>query len=115
LTPFPEMEAQAEAIKRILDGSLTVKGPTPRTGPTDAYGGICVDPPGTITVRVDNVGSGHSWPSGSGFDRRAWLEVIAYRADDSIVFQSGVVPDGVDPEEIDDPNLVGFWDRVYKA
>ncbi|MDX2092847.1 MAG: multiheme c-type cytochrome [Kofleriaceae bacterium] len=115
LTPFPEMEAQAEAIKRILDGSLTIKGPVPRTGPTDAPGGICVDPPGTITVRVDNVGSGHSWPSGSAFERRAWLEVIAYRADNSIVFQSGVVPDGMDPEEINDPNLFAIWDRIYKA
>lgn len=116
LVPFPEMEAQAAAVQEFLDSSLTIRGVLPREGPTKTPGGICFDPPGTLTVRIDNIGSGHSWPSGSAFDRRAWLEVIAYRADNSIVFQSGVVPDGMDPEDImdTDPDLVGFWDRVYK-
>ena len=65
-------------------------------------------------MRVDSIGTGHTWPSGAAHDRRAWLEVIAYRADNSIVFQSGVVPDGMDPEEINDPNLFGLWDRAFK-
>jgi hypothetical protein len=114
LTPFPETEAQTDAIKRILDGSLTIKGPVNPNDPSKTPGGICVGPEPKITVRISNVGSGHAWPSGSAFDRRAWLEVIAYRADNSIAFQSGVVPDGMDPEDIGDPNLLGMWDRVYK-
>jgi len=114
LVPFPEMDAQAAAVQEFLDSSLTIRGPIPRTGPSDAPGGICLDPPGNISVRIDNIGSGHSWPSGAAFDRRAWLEVIAYRTDGSVVFQSGVVPDDMDPEEIGDPNLLGLWDQVFK-
>jgi hypothetical protein len=115
LVPFPEADAQRAAIQKLLDSSLTIKGPVPRDGPTKVPGGICIEQPGTISVRIDNIGSGHAWPSGSAFDRRAWLEVIAYRADNSVVFQSGVVPDGMDPEDIGDDNLLGMWDRVYKA
>src|SRR5262249_11559060 len=116
LVPFPETDAQATAVQKLLNGSLQIRGAVPRTGPTDTPGGICLDPPGIISVRIDNVGSGHAWPSGAAFDRRAWLEAIAYRADNSIVFQSGVVPDGMDPEDVadTDTNLLGMWDRVYK-
>lgn len=113
LTPFPQLAAQAAGIKKILEPSVAIVGPKPRTG-TRSPGGICLDPPGTLTVRIDSLNTGHSWPSGAAQDRRAWLEVIAYRADGSIVFQSGVVPDGVDPEAIGDPNLFGLWDRTFK-
>jgi len=111
LTSFPELEAQAAGIKRDLDPSIIVVGPTPRTGPP-APGGICLDPPGVLTVRIDSLGTGHNWPSGASQDRRAWLQVIAYRADNTIVFQSGVVPDDEDPV---DPGLFGLWDRTYKG
>jgi hypothetical protein len=123
LTPFPEMEAQAAAIQRDLDPALKVVGPLPR-GSRESYGGVCLDPPGILSVRVDSFNVGHMFPSGAAQDRRAWLEVIAYRADDSVVFSSGVVPDGMDPEDIADPyldcasgfvNCGGFWDRMYKA
>lgn len=114
LTPFPQLAEQAAGIKKILEPSVAIIGPRPRTG-NRAPGGICLDPPGDLSVRVDSLNTGHSWPSGAAQDRRAWLEVIAYRADDSIVFQSGVVPDGMDPEEIGDPNLFGLWDRTFKT
>ena len=114
LTPWPETEAQAKGIQEILDPSIGIIGPKPRTG-TRSPGGICLDPPGILTVRVDSLNLGHSFPSGSAFDRRVWLEVTAYRADDSIVFQSGKVPDGMDPEEINDPRLFGLWDRATKS
>jgi hypothetical protein len=118
LTPWPEMAAQAEGIREILEPSVAIVGPKPRTG-TRSPGGICVDQldGGRITVRLDSLNLGHSFPSGSAFDRRVWLEVIAYRMDNSIVFQSGVVPDLVDPEEVmpPDPKLFGLWDRATKT
>lgn len=115
LTPFPEYEAQAQAIKDILDPSITIVGATPLAGGPPA-GGICVTPlaGGQVTVRIDSIGTGHAWPSGSAMDRRSWLELVAYDANDAVVFQSGVVPDGVDPEDLGDPNLLGLWDRVFK-
>jgi hypothetical protein len=66
---------------------------------------------------VDSFHVGHNFPSGAAFDRRSWLELIAYDAEvgGNIVFQSGVVPDGMDPEEINDPKLAGFWDRAKKS
>jgi hypothetical protein len=116
LTPFPELEAQAAAIKRDLDPSIGVVGPLPLSGPP-APGGICVTPinGGQITVRIDSFGTGHNWPSGAAQDRRTWLEVIAYDASDNVIFQSGIVPDDVDPEQVGDPNLFGLWDRTFKA
>lgn len=114
LIPFPEQAAQAAGIKQILDPSIGIIGPKPRTS-TRAPGGICLDPPGKLTVRVDSLNLGHSFPSGAAFDRRVWVEVTAYRADNSIVFESGKVLDGVDPEDIGDPNLFGLWDRGKQA
>jgi hypothetical protein len=32
----------------------------------------------------------------------------------TVVFSSGIVPDGMDPEQINDPNLFGIWDRTFK-
>jgi Cytochrome c554 and c-prime len=113
LSAFPEIAAQAAAIKRDLDPAIAVVGPAPLTSPAQP-GGICLDPPGRLTVRLDSIGTGHKWPSGAAQDRRAWLEVIAYDAASAIVFQSGVVPDGMDPEQLGDPNLFGLWDRTFK-
>lgn len=117
LTPWPEMEAQAEGIREILEPSVAIVGPKPRTG-TRSPGGICVEPQdgGRITVRLDSLNLGHSFPSGSAFDRRVWLEVTAYRMDNSIFFQSGKVPDLMDPEEnLSDTKLFGLWDRATKS
>jgi formate-dependent nitrite reductase cytochrome c552 subunit len=114
LTPFPELDAQAAGVKDILDPALTIVGVLPR-GELLAPGGICLDPPGILTVRMDTIMDGHMFPSGAAQDRRVWLEVIAYRADNTVLFESGRVPDGMDPEDINDPNLVGFWDETYKA
>lgn len=116
LTPFAELDAQATAIARDLDPSISILGPAPLAGGPNP-GGVCVTPEngGQITVRVDAIGVGHTWPSGAAQDRRTWLEVIAYDVDDQIVFESGVVPDGIDPDEIGDVNLLGFWDRTFKA
>jgi len=116
LTPWPETDAQAIGIQQILEPSVGIVGVKPRTS-TRAPGGICLDPPGVLTVRVDSLNLGHSFPSGSAFDRRIWVDVSAYRQDGSVVFESGKVPDGKDPEDImaTDPKLFGLWDRAKKT
>jgi hypothetical protein len=113
-TPFPDTDEQAAGIKDILDPALTIIGPRPIAGGTPP-GGICLDPPGTLTVRMDTISTGHMFPSGAAQDRRSWLEVIAYDAANNVVFSSGNVPDDKDPEDINDPNLAGFWDRTMKS
>lgn len=101
LTPWPEKEAQRAAIDRDLSAAVQAK--------------LCVLPTngGEVTLRLDAVGVGHSWPSGSAHDRRAWVEIIGYNARGEQLFSSGVVPADKDPEQISDPYLFGLWDRTY--
>ena len=113
LTPVPQMDSQNKLVRDILDVAVQITGPN-KLGGALPNGGICLDPPGILSVRLDSINVGHKFPSGAAQDRRTWLQVIAYRADNSIVYQSGVVPDGVDPENAGDPNLKGFWDRIAK-
>ena len=117
---------QTTRIQAILDPALTIIGPRPTSGGASP-GGICVTPidGGQLTVRMDTIMDGHMFPSGASQDRRSWLEVIAYNASNTVVFSSGVVPDDMDPEAIDDPMVncsgaganacSGFWDRTFKA
>jgi len=123
LTPFPRMDEQKTAVEKILKPSLGVVGLRP-LGSTAAPGGICLDPPGTLSVRVDSLSVGHHFPSGAAQDRRVWLEVTAYDTANNVVFQRGVVPDGTDPDDVADPSLqcatgatncAAFNDRTYKA
>jgi hypothetical protein len=113
---FPEQDVVAAGIARDLDPALTIVGPTPNGGIIGG-GGICVTPEGggSLTVRIDSRGTGHMFPSGAAFDRRAWLEVTAYDATEHVVFSSGVVPDDKDPEAIGDPNLFRIWDRAQQS
>ncbi|MEO7094443.1 MAG: hypothetical protein ABI175_14405, partial [Polyangiales bacterium] len=113
LTPWPETAAQAIGIGQILGPSIGIIGPKPRTS-NRAPGGICLNPDNTLTVRVDSLNLGHSFPSGSAFDRRVWVEVTAYRTDNTIAFESGKTPDGIDPE-VADPNVFGMWDIAKKS
>lgn len=115
LIEWPHQDVQLAAIKRDLDPSIAIVGSRPLAG-GPSPGGICVEPidGGRITVRIDSIGTGHAWPSGAALDRRAWLELIAYDANDQVIFQTGVVPDKTDPESTGDPNLWGFWDQAFR-
>jgi hypothetical protein len=119
LTAFPQIEEQAVAIKRDLDPAVVIVGPAPFASNVQP-GGICLDPPGTITVRVDSIGTGHRWPTGAAQDRRAWLEMIARDAAGNVVLSSGAVADGEDPperariDEPDDMHLTHMWDSAFK-
>lgn len=105
LTAFPQLAEQRAAINRDLRGALLAK--------------LCVLPTrgGEITLKLDPVGTGHSWPSGATHDRRAWAEIVAYNAAGAVVYSSGVVAATQDPEEImgTDPNLFAMWDKAFNA
>ncbi|MDB4947034.1 MAG: cytochrome c family protein [Labilithrix sp.] len=82
LTPFSGMEEQRASVQRLLDATLLTK--------------LCVkqSPAGVVAeVTLDNAFAGHKFPSGAAQDRRAWLELVAYRGG-ARVYATGVVPDG---------------------
>ena len=93
LTAFPEADAQRRAVQNLLDTTLQTA--------------LCVRGTGAnanLVVIVDNVASGHKWPSGAAQDRRAWFEVAAF-AKGRELYRSGSVPPGSDPDPTQDPDL----------
>ncbi len=68
-------------------------------------GALCVNVLGGVRVILDNAGSGHFWPSGASQDRRAWVEVEAYKGGGTPFYSSGNVaagtPVGSDPTDKD--------------
>lgn len=80
LTDWPEKEAQRAGIERDLFAAVSPK--------------LCPTGPTSFTYILDNVFAGHMLPSGAAADRRAWVEIVAYDAEDQILFQSGVVAEG---------------------
>lgn len=93
LLDWPEKDAQRAAIQADLDPSLFTR--------------VCLTADRRPQVTLDNVMAGHSWPSGDGYTRRAWVEITAEK-DGQVIFQSGVVPEGtsVDAALAADP---GMW------
>jgi hypothetical protein len=83
---------------------------------TSVCASLCVREDGTgaeITAWLHNEGAGHSWPSGAGQDRRAWVELIARDAADVTVYSSGVITDEQPIAELDDPDLWLLRDRHF--
>jgi hypothetical protein len=54
------------------------------------------------------------WPRGAAQERRAWAEVLAYAAAGTVLYASGDVADGVDPDP-NDPELFRMWDDIFDA
>lgn len=103
LTPFSDEVNQRALVQRLLDATLLAK--------------LCVKqtPAGVVAeTTLDNAFAGHKFPSGAAQDRRAWLEVIAYRAG-AVVFSSGVVSDKKAVTSITDPNLWLLRDKIFDA
>lgn len=103
LSPFPEIAAQRQAIQRDLDSTVAAK--------------LCVTPDGTglrVDISLDNAGAGHSFPSGAAHDRRAWVELSAYKGS-GVVYQSGGVAEGQAVVDLPDTSLWLFRDRVFDA
>jgi hypothetical protein len=102
LTPFPDTQRQREQIQILLDTTL--------------QSAICVQPfagTGQVSVVMDNVAAGHAFPSGAAQDRRAWVELIAYDANQNVLLQSGVVPDGQAAVKSTDPDLWMLRDCMF--
>jgi len=103
LTPFPEADAQRAAVQSLLDTTLQTA--------------LCVRGTGSnanLVVIVDNVASGHHWPSGAAQDRRAWFEVAAF-AQDRELYRSGSVAAGRDPDPTQDHDLWLITDCMLDA
>jgi hypothetical protein len=81
------------------------------------FAAVCVTKVPAIRVILDNGSAGHPWPSGAAQDRRAWVEVVAYRADGSVLYSSGVVPPGtaVTDTVSQDPDLWLFRDCMFDS
>lgn len=97
LTDFPHREEQLAAVQGELDRVLNPQ--------------LCVevDPVGletSITVDLENLASGHSFPSGATADRRAWVELTAWTGGE-VVWRSGHVEPGQAVDQTVDPTR---WD-----
>jgi hypothetical protein len=112
LTPFPqtgddafdravEQEHRAR-VQALLDTALGVE--------------VCVQVlPGdtaAVFVTLENAGAGHAFPSGAAQDRRVWVQLSAFRADE-LLFESG----RAGPDEalvgLEDDNLWLFMDHIF--
>ncbi|AKV03029.1 cytochrome c family protein [Labilithrix luteola] len=101
LTPFTQMEAQRAAVQQLLDATL--------------LGKLCVkqSPTGILAeVTLDNAFAGHNFPSGASQDRRAWVEIVAYR-EGAVVFSSGVAEEKKPITALADPNLWLLRDKIF--
>lgn len=105
LTEWPEAEAQRAAVQELLDDTL------------NAY--LCVSPPGDPTLAVvtlENVASGHLFPSGATADRRVWVEIVAYQGD-TVVYESGRAEPGeriAQRSDEQDPDLWRIWSSLLR-
>jgi len=104
ITDFPETKNQLKQVKRELNKTVTSQICVTQDQQTDEN---------VITVSLENLAAGHSWPSGATQDRRAWVELIAYDADGQVLFESGVVKDDEALTDLEDPNLWRFGDKTY--
>jgi hypothetical protein len=106
LEAFPEVEAQGQSVQHNLDGAITPK--------------LCVQPDAgkptvaLVDVTLRNQFVGHNWPSGAAQDRRAWVELVAYRGD-ATVYESGrFAPDQAVTGDAD-PDLFLLRDYIFDS
>ncbi len=100
LTAWPERDRQRELVQQALNPTVLAE--------------VCVFPEmGRIVVSLENVAAGHSFPSGSAPDRRAWVELIGYLGAD-VVYESGVIAaDEAVRDAVDaDPRIWWLGDRL---
>jgi Cytochrome c554 and c-prime len=101
LTDFPNKPQQLSLVQASLDPTL--------------QSALCVESFGggaKVSAIVDNAAAGHSFPSGSAQDRRAWFEVTAYSGA-TVVYSSGVVPAGTPVVSLPDPDLWLLRDCMF--
>ena len=103
LIPFPDTDEQTKQVQRDLDRAVFAQFCVQRQLEDDTL----------VTVTLENLAAGHSFPSGATHDRRVWMEVIAYDEADKIVYQSGVLEDGKPLSSLEDPDLWRFGSTAY--
>jgi hypothetical protein len=106
LTPFPEQQTQRQAIECELAFNTRIR--------TLDHDGL-----GTFTIQTET-SAGHRQPSGAAQDRRMWIEIVAYDAQENVVFQSGQIADGEAVEKPPsapnyDPQLALYRDWIYDS
>ena len=106
LSPFPGRDIQRSAIACELAFNTRIRA-------------VEYDTLGTFTV-LSETSAGHRQPSGAAQDRRMWIEVVAYDAQDNVVFESGRIADGEALEKAPsdphfDPQLALYRDWIYDA
>jgi hypothetical protein len=87
---------------------------------TSLCASLCVredplDESAEVIVWLHNEAAGHSWPSGSTPDRRAWVELIASDGVGEPLLESGVIGPDQAIAELDDPHLWLLRDRLFDA
>jgi len=98
VTPTAQADAARAEVQGFLDSEL--------------QGTLCLGDDLRIEVTLDNVGAGHSFPSGATPDRRLWVALTAW-AGDRMLYQTGVVPVGQSVETLADPDLWLIRDCLY--
>jgi Cytochrome c554 and c-prime len=104
VTPFPADNPQNDKQRMETQALLD----------TTIQGTLCVNQVSQrIEVTLDDVGAGHSFPSGASPDRRAWLEVTASLGGE-VIFSSG--GSAAKPlEDSSDPELWLMRDCLFDA
>lgn len=103
LTAFNDVPTARAEVQALLDHTLIAK--------------LCVKPAGggaAAEVTLDNAFAGHAFPSGAVQDRRAWVELRAFRRGTE-VFRSGVVRDSEAVAALADPNLWLMTEKIFDA
>lgn len=103
LNEFPDRENQRAAVQNLLDNTLL-----PR---------ICVqatDIGSSVSITLENIAAGHSWPSGAAPDRRAWVEFSFY-AGNELVLAAGSFPEDEALTTQSDPYLWRLGDKALDA
>lgn len=101
LTPFASQDYQRALVQEALDDTvITELCVLPITGGSE------------ITVRLENVGAGHRWPSGASHDRRAWVQLTAVDEAGEVLLSLGDIPDGTPLQGVEEPER---WDLHTRA
>jgi hypothetical protein len=98
VTDFPGVDKQRAQAQTMLDALIQ---PTLCYNPLDQR----------MELTLENVTAGHSFPSGATPDRRAWIEMTAYKGED-VLFTSGATDAGP-LEDSSDPNLWLMRDCLF--
>jgi hypothetical protein len=102
---FPDQDA----FRKLTECELSTAGARINNVYTDGRGRFEID------IETD---AGHAQPSGAAQDRRLWLQFVAYNAQNQVIFQSGVIPEGeVEEHPVGDPkhdrNLFMLRDHFF--